>query len=90
MDAGRVGVHQVGRMPENYLEACQVYESMVFDRAFEREISGTSLVCLDTVQATGQFTGLWERSDASLDFMNFVREASFGRDGSELVRSAIL
>ena len=49
LDAGRVGVHQVGLMPENYLEACQVYESMGFDRAFEREISGTSLVCLDTV-----------------------------------------
>ena len=77
-------------MPENYLEACQVYESMGFDRAFEREISGTSLVCLDTVQATGQFAGLWERSDASLAFMNFVTEASVGRDGSDLVKTAIL
>ena len=90
MVAGRVGVHHVGLMPENYLEACQAYESMGFDRAFECKISGTSLVYFDTVQATGHFTELWERSDAFIDFMNFVREASVGWDGSDPVRTAAL
>ena len=90
LDAGRVGVHHVGLMPENYLEACQEYESMGFDRAFECKISGTSLVYFDTVQATGHFTELWERSDAFIDFMNFVKEASVGWDGSDPVRTAAL
>ena len=53
-DAGRVDVHHVGLMPENYIEACEACESMGLDRAFERENSETSLVCFDTVKATGQ------------------------------------
>ena len=90
LDAGRVGVHHVGLMPENYVEACREYESMGFDRAFECKISGTSLVYFDTVEATGHFTELWERSEAFIDFINFVRTASVGWDGSDPVRVAAL
>jgi len=53
-DGGRLGVHHVGLMPENYIEACEACESMGLERAFERENSETSLVCFDTVKATGQ------------------------------------
>ena len=89
-DAGRVGVHHVELMPENYLEACEAYESMGLDRAFERENSETSLVYFDMVKTTGQCTGLLERSDVFIDFMNSVREASVRRSGSERVKTSAL
>ena len=77
-------------MPENHLEACEAYESMGLDRAFERENSETALVCFDMVKAEGQCTGLLERSDVFIDFMNSVREASVRRGGSEPVKTSAL
>ena len=66
------------------------YESVGLDRAFERENSETSLVYFDTVKATGQCTGLLERSDVFIDFMNSVIEASVRRGRSEPVKTSAL
>ena len=90
LDAGRVGVHHVGLMPESYEEAWRDYQSMGFEPAFECNISGTSLVYFDTVNAVGHFTELWQKSDAFIDFMNFVKDASVNWDGTDPVRDASL
>lgn len=90
LDAGRLGVHHVGLMPESYETAYKQYESLGFEAAFECKISGTSLVYFDTVSALGHFTELWERSDAFIDFMGHVKEASVGWDGTDPVRNASL
>ena len=90
LDAGRVGVHHVGLMPEHYDEARRDYESKGFEAAFECSISGTSLVYYDTVDEVGHFTELWQKSDAFIDFMKFVRDASIDWDGRDPVRDAAI
>ena len=90
LDAGRVGVHHVGLMPEHYDKARHDYESKGFEAAFECSISGTSLVYYDTVDAVGHFTELWQKSDAFTDFMKFVRDASIDWDGRDPVRDAAI
>jgi len=77
-------------MPESYEEAWGNYQSMGFEPAFECNISGTSLVYFDTVNAVGHFTELWQKSDAFIDFMNFVKDASVNWDGTDPVRDASL
>ena len=72
----------------NYDDAWQEYESMGFEPAFQCKISGTSLVYFDTVNTLGHFTELWQRSDAFIDFMNFVKDASVDWDGNDPVRDA--
>jgi hypothetical protein len=90
LDAGRVGVHHLGLMPENYQQTYDEYRSLGFEPAFECSISGTKLVYFDTVDALGHFTELWDNSEAFKDFMADVKAAAQGWNGDDPVRTASL
>jgi len=89
-DAGRVGIHHVGLMPENYDETYDRYRSMGCEAAFECSVGGTRLVYFDTVASLGHFTELWDNSEAFKDFMAQVKSASQGWNGDDPVRNGSL
>ena len=85
-DAGRVGVHHVGLMPEDYEKTYAQYVSLGYEAAYECNIGGTRLVYFDTVASLGHFTELWENSEAFKDFMAQVKAAAKNWNGEDPVR----
>jgi hypothetical protein len=90
LDAGRVGVHHLGLMPENYPEEYDRYISLGYEAAFECSIAGTQLVYFDTVNSLGHFTELWDNSEAFKDFMAEVKAAARDWNGDDPVRKGSL
>ncbi len=90
LEAGRTGVHHLGLMPENYQETFDRYAALGYEPAFECSIAGTELVYFDTVKTLGHFTELWQNSEAFKDFLEAVKAASRGWDGSDPVRTGAL
>jgi len=86
LDAGRSGVHHLGLMPQNYAETYAQYSALGFEPAFECNIGGTDLVYFDTLSSLGHFTELWDNSQAFLDFMAHVKDASLNWNGDDPIR----
>ncbi len=86
LDAGRVGVHHVGLMPENYAETCARYASLGHEAAFECTVGGAPLVYFDTVDSVGHFVELWDNHDVFKDLFMLVENAAKGWDGKDPVR----
>jgi hypothetical protein len=89
-DAGRRGIHHLGLMPENYAETHAQYTALGFEPAFECHIGGTDLVYFDTLSTLGHFTELWAKSQAFLDFMTHVKDASIDWNGEDPIRAGAL
>ena len=86
LDAGRLGVHHIGLMPEDYPATCELYRGLCFEVAFECAIGGTDLVYFDTVDTLGHFTELWDNSEPFKEFQRSVREAARTWDGTDPIR----
>ncbi len=86
LDAGRVGVHHFGLMPEDYAAACTRYKALGHEAAFECTVGGAELVYFDTVQAIGHYTELWDNCDTFKKLFSLVENAAIGWDGKDPVR----
>lgn len=90
LDAGRVGVHHFGMMPEDYAAAYARYRELGHEAAFECTIGDAPLVYFDTVDTVGHFIELWDNSDVYKDLFMLVEDAAKGWDGSDPVRPLAL
>ena len=86
LDAGRVGVHHFGLMPEDYKAACAQYAALGHEAAFECTVGGADLVYFDTVDTIGHFTELWDNHAVFKDLFMQIENAAAGWDGSDPVR----
>lgn len=87
LDAGRVGVHHFGLMPENYQEACAQYKALGHEAAFECTVAGAPIVYFDTVKTVGHYIELWDNNPVLKDMFMVVENAAKGWDGKDPVRS---
>ncbi len=90
LDAGRVGAHHFGLMPEDYKATCAQYKELGYEAAFECTVGGAELVYFDTVQTIGHFTELWDNVDVFKKMFMQVENAAKEWDGKNPVRSAPL
>lgn len=90
LDAGRVGVHHFGLMPENYAAACAAYKARGHAAAFECTVGGSPLTYFDTVASIGHYTELWDNSPVFKDLFLLVENAAKGWDGEKPVRKGPL
>lgn len=90
VDAGRVGVHHFGLMPEDFDAACAHYRELGHEPAFECTLSGAPLVYFDTVDTLGHFVELWDNHDVYKDLFLLIEEAARNWDGADPVRPAPL
>ncbi len=88
LDAGRVGVHHFGMMPENFEKTCELYRSLGHEAAFECTIGDAPLVYFDTVASVGHFIELWDNNDIYKDLFDIIEKAAVGWDGSDPVRKS--
>lgn len=86
LDAGRVGVHHFGLMPEDYKAACEQYTALGHAAAFECTVGGAELVYFDTLAAIGHFTELWDNHAVFKDLFMLIENAAKDWDGSDPVR----
>lgn len=86
LDAGRVGVHHLGLMPEDYAATCAQYRALGHAAAFECTIGGAPLVYFDTVASIGHYTELWDNSDVFKALFMVSENAARGWDGKNPVR----
>ena len=84
---GQEGLHHVAMMVDSlaatYAE-CEAEGLQLAARA--QTATGTEFAFIDTVDAQGHMIEVYERSDQLVDFYEFVRTASVGWDGLEVVR----
>ena len=88
LDAGRVGVHHYGLMPENYAETCADYRARGHAAAFTCTVAGAELTYFDTVASLGHYTELWDNSSVFKDLFLRVENAAVGWDGRDPIRRA--
>ena len=86
LDAGRVGVHHFGMMPEDYKATCAQYKELGHEAAFECTVGGAELVYFDTVQTVGHFIELWDNNEVFKDLFMMVEDAAKNWDGTDPVR----
>lgn len=86
LDAGRVGVHHFGLMPEDYAAACAQYRALGHAAAFECTVGGAPLTYFDTVATLGHYVELWDNSPVYKDLFMLVENAAKHWDGSNPVR----
>ncbi len=86
LDAGRVGVHHFGLMPEDYQKAYDQYRALGHEAAFECSVGDARIVYFDTVDTVGHFIELWDNHPIIKDMFLRVEEAAKGWDGSDPVR----
>ena len=87
LTAGRVGVHHIGLMPENYSETSDYYRAQGHQVAFECTVGEAPLVYFDTVKSLGHYTELWDNKAVFKDLFLMVEEAAQGWDGSDPIRT---
>ncbi len=88
LNAGRVGVHHFGLMPENYQEAYDQYRALGHEAAFECTVAGGApIVYFDTLDTVGHYIELWDNNDALKDMFMVVENAAQGWDGKDPVRA---
>lgn len=90
LDAGRIGVHHFGMMPEDYAATCAQYRGLGHEAAFECTIGGAPLTYFDTVDSVGHFIELWDNNPIYLDMFAVIEDAAKGWDGKDPVRSGPL
>ncbi|MGD9600787.1 MAG: VOC family protein [Gammaproteobacteria bacterium] len=90
LDAGRVGVHHFGLMPEDYAATCAEYGRRGHVAAFECTVGGAPLTYFDTVSTIGHYTELWDNSSVFKDLFLMVENAAMGWDGKNPVRKGPL
>ncbi len=86
LDAGRVGVHHFGLMPEDYEATCEQYKALGHQPAFECTVADAPLVYFDTVKTVGHYIELWDNNSVFKDMFLMVEEAAKGWDGKDPVR----
>ncbi len=86
LDAGRVGVHHFGLMPEDYEATCEQYKALGHEAAFECTIGGVPLVYFDTVKTVGHYIELWDNHSLFKEMFLMVEEAAKGWDGRDAIR----
>ena len=87
LEAGRVGVHHIAMMPEDYSAAYQQYISSVHKPAFELSLGGAPVVYFDALETVGHYIELWDNSDVFKEMFLLVEDAAKGWDGKEPIRS---
>jgi hypothetical protein len=90
LDAGRVGVHHFGMMPENYAAECAKYRDLGHEPAFEAKVGGADLIYFDTVDSVGHFIEFWDNSDVFKNLFLVIENAAKGWDGKDPIRQAPL
>lgn len=86
LDAGRVGVHHFGMMPEDFAATSAHFESLGYQPAFECTLGGAPLVYFDTVATFGHFVELWDNNEVYKELFRVIEDAASGWDGSDPVR----
>ena len=86
LDAGRVGVHHFGLMPDDYVNACNQYRSLGHEAAFECTIGGAPLVYFDTVETVGHYIELWDNSSVFKNLFDMIEGAATDWDGKDPIR----
>lgn len=86
LQAGRVGVHHIGLMPENYPETVKYYQSQNHSIAFECTVGDAPLVYFDTVKSMGHYVELWDNHSVFKDLFLMVEEAAQDWDGKDPIR----
>ncbi len=86
LDAGRVGVHHFGMMPQNYRAKFEEFRALGHEAAFECTVGGAELVYFDTVATVGHYIELWDNVDTFKDLFMLVENAAKGWDGKDPVR----
>lgn len=90
LDAGRVGVHHFGLMPEDYEATYQQYQARGHDIAFEGMLGGAPFVYFDTVKTVGHYIELWDNNSVFKDLFLMIEEAAKDWDGQNSVRQLTL
>jgi len=90
LDAGRVGVHHFGMMPEDYAAECAKYRDLGHEAAFEATVGGADLVYFDTVDSVGHFIEFWDNSDVFKGLFLEIENAAKGWDGKDPIRRSPL
>ena len=86
LDAGRVGVHHFGLMPEDYKATYTQYKELGHEAAFECTVGNAELVYFDTVNTIGHYTELWDNNAVFKDLFMLVENAAKDWDGKDPVR----
>ena len=86
LDAGKVGVHHFGLMPDDYAAECAKYRDLGHEAAFEATVGGADLVYFDTVDSVGHFIELWDNNPVFKDLFLEIENAAKGWDGKDPIR----
>lgn len=84
--AGRVGVHHVGLMPEDYEAACQRYIEAGHKPAFELTLGGAPAVYFDALDTVGHYVELWDNNELFKDMFLMIEEAAKDWNGHHPIR----
>ena len=90
LDAGRIGVHHIALMPEDYAATCERYVSLGYKPAFELSLGGAEVVYFDALDAVGHYIELWDNNETFKELFLMVEEAAKGWDGTDPIRSMAL
>lgn len=86
LQAGRVGVHHFGLMPEDYSATTAHYRALGHEEAFTCTVGGAPLVYFDTLDTLGHYVELWDNHTVFKDMFLMVEEAAQGWDGKDPIR----
>ena len=86
LQAGRVGVHHIALMPEDYAAAHKRYQAQGHQVAFECTVDGAPVVYFDTLDSVGHYIELWDNHAVFRDLFLMVEEAARGWDGKDPIR----
>lgn len=90
LEAGRVGVHHIALMPEDYTSTCEKYRSSGHKPAFELSLGGAPVVYFDALETIGHYIELWDNSDVFKEMFLIVEDAAKGWDGKDPIRAMAL
>lgn len=85
-DPGEQGLHHVAFWSDDYAEDVKAYVEAGFETAMEMEIrDGLEVAYIDTTAVLGHMVELLPRDRSVVELFDFVRLASRGWDGTDLV-----
>ena len=87
IQAGRVGVHHIALMPENYDETYKHYQAQGHKAAFECTFGGAPIVYFDTLDSVGHYIELWDNNPVFKELFLMVEDVAKDWDGSNPIRS---
>ena len=86
LQAGRIGVHHTGLMPEDYPATIADYRALGHKEAFTCTVGVAPLVYFDTLDALGHYVELWDNHAVFKDMFLMIEDAARDWDGSDPVR----